>query len=177
MVARLLVCVLLIGAAGIASAQIQSATTQPKPPTRQLTPEQRAALQKRNQVLVQYADRIIAMIDNGQAGEAWDQASDVAKQTISRDQFVKATEADRSRLGAVKSRKVAVVTRTISNGKGKLPAGEYVNVNYATQFGNQAKPTRELVSFHLDGDRKWRLSGYTVHPPETAARTAVPSQK
>ncbi len=177
MVARLLVCALLIGAAGFASAQNPPAATQPKSPARQLTPEQRAALQKQNQVLVQYADRIIAMIDNGQIGQVWDQASDVAKKTISRDQFVKATEADRSRLGAVKSRKVAVVTRTISRGTGKLPAGEYVNVNYATQFGNRAKPTRELVSFHLDGDRKWRLSGYTVHPPETAAQTATPARK
>ena len=177
MVARLLVCALLIGAAGIASGQNPPAATQPKPATRQLTPEQRAALQKQNQVLVQYADRITAMIDNGQIGQVWDQSSNVAKQTISRDQFVKATEADRSRLGAVKSRKAAVVTRTISNGKGKLPAGEYVNVNYATEFGNQAKPTRELVSFHLDADRKWRLSGYTVHPPEAAAQTATPAQK
>ena len=177
MVARLLVCALLVSAVGIASAQNPPAATQPKPSAPQITPEQRAALQKQNQVLVQYADRIIAMIDNGQAGQVWDQASDVGKKAISRDQFVKATEADRSRLGAVKSRKVAAVTRTISRGSGKLPSGEYVNVNYATQFGNEAKPTRELVSFHLDGDRKWRLSGYTVHPPEAAARTATPAQQ
>lgn len=177
MVARLLVCALLISAAATANAQNPPAAAQPKPPARQLTPEQRAALQKQNQVLVQYADRIIAMIDNGQVGQVWDQASDVAKKAISRDQFVKATDGDRSRLGAVKSRKLAAVTRTISRGSGTLPAGEYVNVNYATQFNSQANPTRELVSFHLDGDRKWRLSGYTVHPPETAARTATPARK
>ncbi len=33
---------------------------------------------------------------------------------------------------------------------------------FATQFGSQAKPIRELVSFHLDSDKKWRLSGYAV---------------
>jgi hypothetical protein len=177
MIARLLVCALLLGAAGVAGAQNQPRATQQPPATRPLTPEQRAALQKQNEVLVKYADRIIAMIDNGQVGQVWDQASDVAKKTISRDQFVRTTDADRARLGAVKSRKVAAVTRTISRGNGKLPAGEYVNVNYATQFDNQAKPTRELVSFHLVGDRKWRLSGYTVRPPEAATAAGTPPEK
>jgi hypothetical protein len=177
MISRLLVCALLIGAAGVAGAQNRPGAIPQQPATPQLTPEQRAALQKQNEVLVKYADRIIAMIDNGQVGQVWDQASDVAKKTISRDEFVKTTEADRTRLGAVKSRKVTVVTRTISKGNGKLPAGEYVNVNYATQFSNQPKPTRELVSFHLDGDRKWRLSGYTVRPPEAPTATGTPPRK
>ena len=161
MIARLLVCALLIGAAGIASAQTQPATTQ-KPAAQQLTPEQRAAIQKQNQVLVKYAESVVAMIDNGQIGQVWDQASDVAKQSVTRDQFVKTTEADRAKLGKMNSRKVAGVTRSVSKG-GKLPAGMYVNVNFATQFGNDAKPTRELISFHLDNDKKWRLSGYTVN--------------
>ena len=162
MVARLLVCALLIGSFGVASAQSQSAATRQQPATRQLTPEQRAAIQKQNQVLVKYAESVIAMIDNGQVGQVWDEASDVAKKSVSRDQFVKATEADRAKLGKVHSRKVEAVTRSISQG-GKLPAGTYVNVNFATQFANEAKPVRELISFHLDGDKKWRLSGYTVH--------------
>lgn len=170
MFVRVFLCALLIGAAGVASAQTQPATAPQKPQAQQLTPQQREALQKQNQVLVQYADRIVAMIDNGQAAQVWDQASDVAKKSVSRDQFVSTVQADRARLGTMKSRKVAIVTHTLSKGDAKLPAGQYVNINYATQFSSEAKPTRELVSFHLDGDRKWRLSGYTVHQPETAAR-------
>ena len=69
----------------------------------------------------------------------------------------------------MKSRKVAVVTHTLSKGDGKLPAGQYVNINYATAYGSQSKPTRELLSFHLDSDRKWRLSGYTLHAAENTA--------
>lgn len=159
---RLFLCALLIGFAGVASAQTQPAQTQQKPAAQQLTPEQRAAIQKQNQVLVQYAESITAMIDNGQTGQVWDQASDVAKKSVSRDQFVKATESDRAKLGKVTSRKIEGVTRALSNGKEKLPQGMYVNVNFATQFSNEAKPIRELVSFHLDSDKKWRLSGYTV---------------
>lgn len=162
MFARLFLCALLIGAFGVANAQEKPAATQQRPATQKLTPEQQAAIQKQNQVLVQYAQSIVAMIDNGQIGQVWDQASDVAKKSVSRDQFVKATEADRAKLGKVTSRKVEGVTRAMSNGKEKLPAGLYVNVNFATQFASQSKPTRELVSFHLDADKKWRLSGYTV---------------
>lgn len=170
MLARLILCVLLVGVAGAASAQSQPAQAQQKPAARQLTPEQRAAMQKQNQELVKYSESIVAMIDNGQSGQVWDQASDVAKKSVSRDQFVKATEADRAKLGNVTSRKVEGVTRAVSDGKGKLPAGVYVNVNFATQFSKQAKPTGELVSFHLDGDKKWRLSGYTVREARGAQR-------
>lgn len=162
MFARLFLCALLIGAFGVANAQEKPATAQQKTAAQQLTPEQQAAIQKQNQVMVQYAESIVAMIDNGQAGQVWDQASDVAKKSVSRDQFVKATEADRAKLGKMTSRKVQGVTRAMSDGKEKLPPGMYVNVNFATQFASQAKPIRELVSFHLDSDKKWRLSGYTV---------------
>lgn len=162
MLVRLFLCALLMGFVGVASAQDKPAQAQQKPAAQQLTPEQRAAIQKQDQVLVKYAESIVAMIDNGQSGQVWDQASDVAKRSVSRDQFVKATESDRAELGKMTSRKIEGVTRAVSNGKEKLPAGLYVNVNFATQFSKEAKPTRELVSFHLDSDKKWRLSGYTV---------------
>lgn len=170
MFVRLLFCALLIGATGVASAQTKPATAQQKPATAQLTPEQRAAIQKQNGILVKYADQIVAMIDNGQVGQVWDQASEVAKKAAPRDRFVKATEAERGKLGTVKSRKVGKVTRSVSKGGGKLPAGLYVNVNYTTQFSKQAKPALEKVSFHLDSDRKWRVSGYTVLEPKAATR-------
>ena len=165
MFARLFLCALLIGTFGVANAQQKAAPAQQRPAAQQLTPAQQAELQKQNAAMVKYAESIVAMIDNGQVGQVWDGASDVAKKSVSRDQFIKATEADRTRLGNVTSRKVEGVTRAVSNGKEKLPAGVYVNVNFATQFSKEAKPIRELVSFHLDGDKKWRLSGYTVRGP------------
>lgn len=159
---RVILCALLVGAAGIASAQDKPAQPQrPAAAQQQPTAEQRAAMQKQNQVLVQYANQIVAMVDNGQAGDVWDQASNVAKQSVSRDAFIKATQDTRSRLGAVKSRRVQAVTRAISKG-GKLPQGNYVTVNYATQFAGKDKPVLEKVSFHLDSDKKWRVSGYVV---------------
>jgi hypothetical protein len=159
---RLFLCTLLIALAGAASAQDKPAQTQQQPAARQLTPEQRAAIQKENQGAVKYAESIVAMIDNGQSGQVWDQASDVAKKSVSRDQFTQTTESDRAKLGKMTSRKVEGVTRVMSNGKEKLPPGLYVNVIFATQFSGQSKPIRELVSFHRDSDNRLRLSGYTV---------------
>lgn len=167
MLVRLFLCALLMGFAGAANAQDKPAQTQQKPAAQQLTPEQRAAIQKENQSAVKYAESIVAMIDNGQSGQVWDQASDVAKKSVSRDQFTKATKSDRAKLGKMTSRKVEGVTRILSNGKEKLPAGLYINVIFATQFSNQAKPTRELVSFHRDSDNRLRLSGYTVRSTTT----------
>ena len=43
-----------------------------------------------------------------------------------------------------------------------MPAGNYINVVFATRFANAAEPVRELVSFHLDEDKTWRVSGYSV---------------
>lgn len=162
---RVMVGALLIGLAGVASAQAQPAQTQPatsaKAAEPQLTAAQKAALEKQNQVLAQFATEIAQMVDNGHVGQVWDAASDVAKQSVQRKTFVDAVTSARAKLGKVTSRKLAAITRTVSKG-GKLPAGYYVNVNFATQFANETKPVRELVSFHLDTDKKWRMSGYSV---------------
>lgn len=164
---RLLLCIFLVGAfgaSGVASARDAppqpSSSAKPQPP--QLTPQQIAAIRKQNQVLVNYAGAIANMVDHGQVAQVWDASSEVAKKAVPKDKFVKATEADRAQLGTVTSRKVQEITRGVSDGS-KLPQGYYVNINFATQFSKYAKPVRELVSFHLDKDRTWRLSGYTVH--------------
>lgn len=166
---RTLLCTFLIGLAGISGVAVaQQSATAPKssaatqPPARQLTAQQRAAIEKQNQVLVKYAESIASMIDNGQIGQVWDQSSEVMKKAVPQDKFISATKTDRASMGTVTSRKVAEVTRSLSKG-GKLPAGYYVNVNFATTFSKHTKPVRELVSFHLDSDKKWRVSGYTLH--------------
>lgn len=166
MFARLLLCTLLVGALGapgVAAARDTPApqsSAKPKPP--QLTPQQLAAIRKQNRVLVQYAAAIANMVDHGQVAQVWNASSDVAKKAVAEDKFVQATEADRAQLGTATSRKVQEITRGVSDGQ-KLPAGYYVNISFSTQFSKYPKPVRELVSFHLDKDRTWRLSGYTVH--------------
>lgn len=165
---KLILPLMLLAAAGTASAQ-QTTTTTSTPAktttTRQtapaLTPAQKAALVKQNQQTAANAQAIAQLVDQGKAGEVWDQGSTVEKAAVTRDAFVSGVDAQRSKVGTMQSRKLARVTRSLSKG-GKLPAGYYINVAFATTFSNEKQPVRELVSFHLDSDKAWRVSGYTL---------------
>ncbi len=159
MFARLLFCALLAGGFGVASAQTSSAQPQKQQTQKQLTPQQRAEIQKRNKALVGYANSVVKMIDDGQEAQVWDAMSDVGKKVVARDKFVSAVQSQRRNLGKVQSRKVATLYGLRSNGK-DLPAGVYMNVLYVTHFTGSQEPKIELLSFHLDSDRKWRVSGY-----------------
>ena len=126
-----------------------------------LTAEQQAQLQKQNDQMARAALQVAQMIDQNKAGEVWDGASSVTRQIVKRADFVKQTDSDRKTLGTVGERKLANITRTESKGD-KLPPGIYVNVSFMTRFAKARQPVRELISFHLDDDRVWRVSGYTV---------------
>ena len=54
------------------------------------------------------------------------------------------------------------VSRREFSGTPALPAGVYVNVGYQTTFAN-GKTARELVSFRLDEDKSWRVTGYVLN--------------
>lgn len=155
MSARLFLSAMLLLASSAAFAQ-QPATA----PAPQLTPAQQTQVNQQNQQMVQAAVLVVQMVDQGKSDNVWDGASPVAKKIVAKDAFVKQVAADRKMLGAVKSRSVASIGR--SSGGGAAPAGNYVNVAFATQFANAKAPVRELVSFHLDSDNQWRVTGYTL---------------
>lgn len=159
---KTLLLALLLGAPLAASAQSPAPATAAAPQTATaLTPEQKAALEKQNAQMAQAALRIANMVDQNQTGQVWDGSSSVNKQIATRASFVQSVGADRARAGALKTRKLQAITRTSSKG-GQVPAGIYINVSYATQFANTPKPVRELISFHLDSDKVWRVAGYTL---------------
>lgn len=140
-----------------AKAPTQTATQAAPAPT----PQQTAALQQQNENMARGAEQVAQLIDQGKAGQVWDGASSVAKQTVTRDAFVRQITADRAQVGRLVSRKASAISRGESKGS-TPPAGFYVNVSFATQFANEKQPVRELVSFRLDSDRVWRVSGYTL---------------
>lgn len=162
MLKKSLLAALLLSASLGAFAQSPAPATPAKTRTAQvMTPEQKAQLEKQNSQMAQNSLRIAQMVDKGQTGAVWDQASSVTKQASKRADFVQQVGADRAKLGTPGMRKLAGITRTQSKG-GQVPPGLYINVSYATQFAKAQKPVRELISFHLDTDRIWRVAGYTV---------------
>lgn len=149
-------CVSFIVLCGLASfAAAQSATSRPAPqPTSQEYAE-------RNQRLEQAALQVAEMVDQGKAAQVWNGASGTVKKLVSLDVFVQNVSRDRKTVGALVNRRLATLSFSSSDGK-SLPAGLYANVAFATRFANEKQPVRELISFRLDGDHVWRVTGYTL---------------
>ncbi|HJR72901.1 MAG TPA: DUF4019 domain-containing protein [Luteimonas sp.] len=142
-----------------------AAQTQPARPAAQqpqLTPEQRAALAKQDADMTRGAQQVIALVDANRIGEVWDGASPTMKRLVSKDEFVKQVTIDRNRLGAPAGRGQAGVSRSQFAAGGQVPAGLYINVSFPTKFAKAPQQVRELVSFHLDDDKTWRVSGYSL---------------
>ena len=105
----------------------------------------------------------IQMIDQGKAGELWDGASATARKRVTRADFTGEVAKSRAPLGAPRMRTWVVVKRQVLADPDAETAGQYVSIEYETRFANKPDGTlRELVSFHLDGDRIWRFSGYVL---------------
>ena len=111
------------------------------------------------------ARHVATLVDGQRAGEVWDGASTVAKRLVNRNQFVQGVGQDRQRLGALVSRGQGSVSRVQYKTGAAVPEGVYLNVSFASRFANSAQPVRELVSFRLDEDKVWRVSGYSLRAP------------
>ncbi|MCL1634253.1 DUF4019 domain-containing protein [Luteimonas sp. SX5] len=138
----------------------QPAQQQQAQPT--LTPQQRAALAKQDADTTQAATQVLGLVDANRIAEVWEGASPTMKRLVTKDEFIKQVTIDRNRLGAPASRGKAVVSRSQFNAGGQVPAGLYINVNFPTKFAKAPQPVRELVSFRLDEDKVWRVSGYSL---------------
>ena len=172
---RLRLCSTLAALALCSAAFAQQPAPQPRPAAQpaqqaqaqqpqmeQLTPEQRAALAKQDADMGQAALQVMQLVDANRIGEVWDGASATMKQAVTRDEFIKQVTIDRNRLGAASTRANPQVSRSLFRAGQQVPEGLYINVRSATKFANQAQPVRELVSFRLDEDRVWRVSGYSL---------------
>jgi hypothetical protein len=127
------------------------------PSAQQPTPQE----QQQNQRMEQAALQVIQLVDQDKLAEIWDGASSVTKQIVTRDAFVRGVETDRRTVGVPEARTLAQLTYSQSDGR-KLPPGVFANVAFATRFANEKQPVRELISFHLDNDHVWRVTGYTL---------------
>ena len=151
-----MVGVVLLVATGAAVAQ-EGAPPPPAP-----TPEQQELIRQQDVQMSGAALQVLQLVDAGSAGEVWVGLSQAVKPLVSQDDFVRQLAADRAQVGNVQSRGEAVVSRFKFEEGGDVPAGLYVSVAFPTRFANMEQPVRELVSFRLDEDQVWRVSGYTL---------------
>jgi len=117
------------------------------------------AQQKPEQVAQQSSDAWLALVDSGKYAQSWDEASQMFKSAVTKDQWLGALGQVRTPQGKVLSRKLksATYTKTLPG----APDGEYVVIQYDTNF--EHKPgALETVTPMLEKDGKWRVSGYFI---------------
>lgn len=104
-------------------------------------------------------DAWLAMVDEGNYPESWQNTSSYFKNAVDENQWGKALNSARKPLGDVLSRKAIsqYYTKTLPG----APDGEYVVIQYETSFENKASAV-ETVTPSLEKDGIWRVSGYYI---------------
>ena len=101
----------------------------------------------------------LALTDSAKYGQSWEEAASLFKGAVTKVDWEKAVKGVRSPLGALKDRKVrsATFTRTLPG----APDGEYVVIQFESQFENKAEAI-ETVTPMREKDGAWRVSGYFI---------------
>ena len=111
--------------------------------------------------LAQGGLQALSLIDSNQTVDLWDGASQIAKQAVTRNDFVAKVSEARKALGAPASRIWVTVRRQMAT-EG-IPPGLYATTEFATTFQN-GKTVLEVVSMRRDEDGRWRFTGYFLKP-------------
>jgi hypothetical protein len=105
------------------------------------------------------AEEWLILIDTGEYGPSWDNAAELFKKAVTKEQWEKAIRPIRSAMGDLISRKVKSAKYTDS--LPGAPDGEYVVIQFSTRFTNKNSAI-ETVTPMKDPDGKWRVSGYYI---------------
>ena len=108
---------------------------------------------------VKAADEWLALVDQGEYGESWQEAATLFKSAVTVEQWEQALNASRRPLGDLKSRELKGAEYMTS--LPGAPDGEYVVIQFDTSFTNK-KVAVETVTPMKDEDGIWRVSGYYV---------------
>ncbi len=115
--------------------------------------------QKAEEDAVKSSMKWLVLVDKEKYAESWDEAAQLFKAALSKEQWQKSLESVRRPLGKTVSRKLKIKNHTKS--LPGVPDGDYVVIQYDTSFENK-KSSIETVTPMLDKDGKWRVSGYYI---------------
>ncbi|MGT0195811.1 DUF4019 domain-containing protein [Burkholderia pyrrocinia] len=119
--------------------------------------------------LLRDSDAVFKQLDAGQYGAVWNDAAAFVKARIKQDQFAADMQQARQSVGAVSHRGWAQITRIRYTNASTTPDGLYANVDYATTLTNGAT-VFEKLSFRLDDDGRWHLTGYVPRQSQGAVQ-------
>ena len=100
----------------------------------------------------------LVLADAGNYADSWSQGASAFRGAVTQPQWTAALGSVRAPLGAVKSRKLVSnqFTRTLPG----APEGEYVVLQYQTEFANRSGI--ETVVPMREQDGSWKVSGYFI---------------
>ncbi|MGS0897379.1 DUF4019 domain-containing protein [Burkholderia stagnalis] len=119
--------------------------------------------------LLRDSDAVFKQLDAGQYGAVWNNAAAFVKARIKQDQFAADMQHARQSVGTVDHRGWAQITRIRYARMAEMPDGLYANVDYATTLTSGAV-VFEKLSFRLDDDSRWHLTGYVPRQSQGAAQ-------
>ena len=115
--------------------------------------------QKGEELAAKAASKWLALVDEGKYSESWDEAAQLFKGAVTKEQWKESVSSARKPLGKLVSR--TLKSKTYATSLPGAPDGEYVVIQYTTSFENK-KSAIETVTPMLDKDKKWRVSGYYI---------------
>ncbi|CAB3769326.1 hypothetical protein B7G54_30570 [Burkholderia puraquae] len=111
---------------------------------------------------------VLRQLDAGQYGAVWTNAAPFVKARIKQDPFAADMQRARQSVGAVRQRGWAQITRIRYTNTSTMPDGLYANVDYTTTLAS-GSTVFEKLSFRLDDDGQWHLTGYVPRQSQNYA--------
>jgi hypothetical protein len=105
------------------------------------------------------ATRWLVLADAGKWLETWDQMAPATQGMVTKAAWEASAAPVRAPLGAVKSR--TLQSAAFSHNPPGAPAGDYVIIQYATDFANKAGAVETVVPMRTP-DGGWKVSGYFI---------------
>ena len=108
---------------------------------------------------VKAADAWLAIVDQGNYEESWNQAASFFREAVPSDTWSQQIKAARAPMGQLISREVK--STTYAESLPGAPDGKYVVIQYKASFENK-KSAIETITPMMDKDGSWRVSGYFI---------------
>jgi len=101
----------------------------------------------------------LALTDGGSYAASWDEAAQLFKNAVPKEDWARVLRANRAPLGELMSRKLKSA-KYMTEVPG-APDGQYVVIQFESSFKHKTKAV-ETITPMLDQDGRWRVSGYFI---------------
>ena len=105
------------------------------------------------------AQEFLALVDDGRYTEAWDSASELFQQKISREQWENTQGGGRSAYGKVLSRQLQ--SAHYETNIPSAPGGHFVVIQFRTKFANSPTIIENITPMQ-EPNGQWRVAAYFV---------------